>query len=60
MLYFIKIHKKNIIYIKYIKKEVVMKKRTLAFVIIIAVVILVAIVVQIILKDKSASRQDFF
>lgn len=36
-----------------------MKKRTLAFVIIIAVVILVAIVVQIILKDKSASRQDF-
>ena len=36
-----------------------MKKRTLAFVIIIAGVILVAIVVQIILKDKSASRQDF-
>lgn len=36
-----------------------MKKRTLAFVIIIAAVILVAIVVQIILKDKSASRQDF-
>ena len=36
-----------------------MKKRTLAFAIIIFVVILVAIVVQIILKDKSTSSQDF-